>query len=43
MLASGESDDPIVAEQFSETTVVCDEGRGDTEVSSDLDNVDFLV
>jgi hypothetical protein len=43
MLASGESENVVGGEQVGKTAVVCDEGGGDTKVSSDLDDVDLLV
>lgn len=43
VLAGRESKDVIGGEHFSKTAVVCEEGRDDAKVSSDLDNVDFFV
>jgi len=43
MLAGGESEDVVRREHLGQTAVVCDQGRNDPKVTSDLDNVDFLV
>jgi hypothetical protein len=43
MLASGESEHVVRGEHLGQTAVVCDQGRSDAKVTSDLNNVDFLV
>ena len=43
MLARGESEHVVRGEHLGQTTVVCDQGRSDAKVTSDLNNVDFLV
>ena len=43
MLAGGEGADVVRGEHLRQTTIVCDQSRNDAKVTSDLDNVDFLV
>lgn len=43
MLASGEGEEVVRAEHIGQTAVVCDQSRGDAEVTSNLDDVVFLV
>ena len=43
VFAGGERNDVVGAEHISKAAVVCDESCDDTKVSSDLDDVDFVV
>lgn len=43
MFTSGEGEEVVRAEHIGQTAVVCDQSRGDAKVTSDLDNVAFLV
>ena len=43
MFAQGESDDVIRGEQVRKAAVVCQGGRDDANVSSELENVDFVA
>lgn len=43
MLAGGDSEDVVRGEHLGQTAVVCDQGRSNAKVTSDLDDVDFLV
>jgi hypothetical protein len=43
MLAGGDSANVVRGEHLGQTAVVCDQGRKDAKVTSDLDNVVFLV
>lgn len=43
MLASGDGENVVRGEQLGQTAVVCDQGRKNAKVTSDLGNVDFLV
>ena len=43
MFARGEGENVVFGEHFGQTAVVCDHSRGEATVTSDLDNIDFLV
>jgi hypothetical protein len=43
VFAGGEGEEVVLREHLGQTAVVCDRSRNDTTVSSDLDDVDFLV
>jgi hypothetical protein len=43
VLAGGDGADVVRGEHLGQTAVVCDQGRKDAKVTSDLDNVVFLV
>ena len=43
MFAGGDGENVVRREQLGQTTVVCDQRCSDSKVTSDLDNVDFLV
>jgi hypothetical protein len=43
MLAGGEGDNVVRGEHLGQTAVVCDQSRNNAKVTSDLNNVDFLV
>jgi hypothetical protein len=43
MLARGEGANVVRGEHIGQTAVVCDQSRNDAKVTSDLDNVGFLV
>jgi hypothetical protein len=43
VFASGEGEEVVRAEHIGQTAVVCDQSRDDAKVTSELDNVDFLV
>jgi hypothetical protein len=43
MLAGGEGANIVRGEHIGQTAVVCDQCRNDAKVTSDLDNIDFLV
>lgn len=43
VLSGGERNDVVGAEHIGKTAVVCDESCDDAKVSSDLDDVDFVV
>ena len=43
MFASGEGANVVWTEHLGQTAVVCDQSRNNTKVTSNLDDVDFLV
>jgi hypothetical protein len=43
VLAGGDGADVVRGEHLGQAAVVCDQGRKDAKVTSDLDNVVFLV
>ena len=43
MFASGEGKEVVRAEHIGQTAVVCDQSCGDAKVTSNLDDVVFLV
>lgn len=43
MFASWEGEEVVRAKHIGQTAVVCDQSRGDAKVTSELDNVVFLV
>jgi hypothetical protein len=43
VFASWEGEEVVRAKHIGQTAVVCDQSRGDAKVTSELDNVVFLV